>query len=761
MKVKMKTLHRCLALLLCIMLVAALLPETTASAALDTPVVSAKKSGSAIKVSWKPITGAAKYKVFRKLPSDTKWTTLTTVTSDIVSYTDSNVKNGKTYIYTVRCVSKDGKSYTSDYDHTGAKVVYWNYGTPTPKAAVVDNGIKISWNSTGAALYAVYRYNGSGWSIIGHSTGTSLVDVSVSPATAYTYTVRCMSADKKAYTSDYVHAGVTITFVRNFSINSLQAVDGGVQLGWYGVSGISTYHVYRYTGQDWRDIGTTSSTTFTDTGADFHDGLANHTLYHYKIGYEAGGSKEFTPEKSITYYQTPELLEVVVDQGKFTVKWKAVEGCAKYRVFRHLPSDTKWTKLADVTTTTYTDTTVAAGLNYVYTVRCIGADGSYISGYDAAGIMADYIGMPTLISTYVANDGIHFKWNTVGGVTKYQVYRKTPSTTWAKYDGLQTATGEVGEYVDKAATSGQTYYYTVACDDGALKSEYDEKGLACTKLSNPVLKKAEILENGIQITWYGVDGAQNYRVFRKEASGTVWKALGDTKSLSFMDTTAANKGSYVYTVRCVAANGNYASGYDTTGLTATFYSTPTLVSAVVDSKVSSGTGTITVTWKYVEGVTKYSVYRRYVKKDGSLSAWTNLTHSATGSTYTDKPPVSGYTYIYTVRCSNGSSPISYYHGAGVRTYFLMTPALVTPSVKKGQVTVKWKYVDGAKGYYVYRKVPGGGWSKIATINTPTTLTYANTTNLVKGQQYIYTVRAIDGSNISGYLTGGISTVYTY
>ena len=76
MKCKYRAIQRYLALLLCIMMVAALLPEMTVSAALDTPKVSVSKSGNSLKVSWKPITGAAKYRVFRKGPGDTKWRTL-------------------------------------------------------------------------------------------------------------------------------------------------------------------------------------------------------------------------------------------------------------------------------------------------------------------------------------------------------------------------------------------------------------------------------------------------------------------------------------------------------------------------------------------------------------------------------------------------------------------------------------------------------------------------------------------------------------
>lgn len=771
MKAKNRVLFRCVALLLCVVMVAALLPEMTVSAALDTPVVSAKKSGNGIQVSWKPVTGAQKYRVFRKGPSDANWKKLADVASTTVSYKDTNVSNGKTYTYTVRCLSKDGKSYTSSYP-SGVSVVYWTYNTPSLSVVVVSNGIRISWGNVGAPQYRVFRYNG-GWKKVGDTSGTSFVDISVSPGSSYTYTVRAMSADKKAYVSYYDTAGKTITFALDFKITALNPVDGGITIQWTPIPGITAYTVHRWTGQDWHQIhtGTISGNTYTDLGQDItdHIGLFNDETYTYRVRYEVAGTEKVTPNASKHYNETPELLEVTCDQGKFTVKWKAVQGVAKYRVFRSLDTGTpkSWQSLTDVTTTSFTDTNVTSGLSYFYTVRCLGPDGTFSSGYDPNGLQADYVGMPTLISTSVENDGVHFKFNKVGGIDEYQIYRKTGSTTWQEY-GIYTYSTDGGkndvcDYNDPNVNSGQLYYYTAACrNGGVVVSDKDENGLSVIPRSAPMPKASgsiEVVQNGITVTWYGIDGVSRYRVFRREFSGTVWKVLGDVSGSSagvtFTDTTAVNNGRYVYTVRCLAADGNYASGFRDLpdAPSATFYKTPDLVSAVTVSKLASGNGMIKVNWKTVEGVTYYSVYRRHIRKDGTLSSWVNLTHSATDGYYYDTPPASNFTYIYTVRCSDGSWPISYYNPSGVRTFFLMAPQAGTNPYSRNAsaIVVRWKAVEGATGYKVYRKVPGGNWSCIATVNGYTTLTYKDTYKLVNGQDYYYTVRAFNGSNMSGYV----------
>ena len=139
MKANTKALHRCLALLLCIVMVAALMPELEASAALQAPVFSLAKSGSSIKISWKPVTGAVNYRVFKKGPSDSSWKKLGDTTG--TSLLDSNVVNAKTYTYTVRTVSKDGKTYQGPHNPEQS-IVFWKLSEPAnTKVTRVEKGL--------------------------------------------------------------------------------------------------------------------------------------------------------------------------------------------------------------------------------------------------------------------------------------------------------------------------------------------------------------------------------------------------------------------------------------------------------------------------------------------------------------------------------------------------------------------------------------------------------------------------------------------
>lgn len=86
---------------------------------------------------------------------------------------------------------------------------------------------------------------------------------------------------------------------------------------------------------------------------------------------------------------------------------------------------------------------------------------------------------------------------------------------------------------------------------------------------------------------------------------------------------------------------------------------------------------------------------------------------------------------------------------------LAKPVLVSVTNQNGTIAVKWNRVTYAKGYYVYRKVSGGSWSRIATITNGATISY-NDSKATAGKTNIYTVRAYEGSVISGYDASGKS-----
>ncbi|MBQ1491236.1 MAG: caspase family protein, partial [Blautia sp.] len=92
---------------------------------------------------------------------------------------------------------------------------------------------------------------------------------------------------------------------------------------------------------------------------------------------------------------------------------------------------------------------------------------------------------------------------------------------------------------------------------------------------------------------------------------------------------------------------------------------------------------------------------------------------------------------------------------------LSTPKLTKVSNYAGGVKVKWKQVKGATGYYVYRKIPGSIFRKIATIKKADRLYYKDP-SVVSDVAYVYTVMAYKSGKKkvkSAYDESGLPIVY--
>ena len=163
-----------------------------------------------VKITWGKVTGAEKYRVYYRMDSG-NWNRLADTTS--TSYIWTGAKSGTRYTFTVRCISADGKSTVSGYDHTGKSITY----VAAPKLTSVesvDDGIKISWDAvTGAGKYRVYYKTGSGgWKMLADTDSVSYTWTEAKKGNTYTFTVRCMSSDGKSLTSGFDDIGKTIQY---------------------------------------------------------------------------------------------------------------------------------------------------------------------------------------------------------------------------------------------------------------------------------------------------------------------------------------------------------------------------------------------------------------------------------------------------------------------------------------------------------------------------------------------------------------------
>ena len=464
------------------------------------------------------------------------------------------------------------------------------------------------------------------------------------------------------------------------------------------------------------------------------------------------------------------LVSAKAVSGGIQVTWKEAAGAATYKVYRKDATNTKWTALTTTATgTSYVDKTAVAGVKYTYTVRGVASDGKTLSpGFDDTGVSATIpkpVSRPAnvkLVSAKAVSGGIQVTWKEAAGAATYKVYRKDATNT--KWTALTTtATGT--SYVDKTAKAGVTYTYTVrgvASDGKTLSPSYNSTGVSATipktnAPANVTLTGAKVVTGGIQVTWKAASGAAKYRVYRKDATNTGWKALTSSATgTSFLDKTAVAGVTYTYTVRGIASDGKtLSSSYDKIGVSAVIKPAKVvLISAKADS------AGILVTWQKAAGAHSYQVYRKTAG-----TGWKCVAKNIHDTEWKDIDAAKGTKYIYTVRAvADDGTTRGGYDKTGKTaavTKNPTTPANVTLGkavAGKGSITVTWSYAADARTYRVYRKAAGETkWTIVAKNAEGKSWTDKNVT---KGVKYTYTVRGVNanGKLSPGYNKTGVSAV---
>ena len=163
-----------------------------------------------VAIAWTKVPGAVKYKIVVKTATS-GWKTIAYSTGS--TYTWTGATSGVTYTFGIRCVTSDGKTYTSSFDSVGKSIKY--IAAPRiAKLEKVSGGIKITWNKVaGAEKYKlVVKEPGGSWKTIWNTIKTSYTWTGAVKGKTYIFSLRCMTADGKSYTSSWNSTGWTIKY---------------------------------------------------------------------------------------------------------------------------------------------------------------------------------------------------------------------------------------------------------------------------------------------------------------------------------------------------------------------------------------------------------------------------------------------------------------------------------------------------------------------------------------------------------------------
>lgn len=266
--------------------------------------------------------------------------------------------------------------------------------------------------------------------------------------------------------------------------------------------------------------------------------------------------------------------------------------------------------------------------------------------------------------------------------------------------------------------------------------------LKINPLATPELPTVSNGTNGVNISWPAVEGAEKYRVFRKTSSSG-WDAVGVTADTSIVDKGAKSGAEYAYVVRCYNDYNVYTSNYDKNGVKFICLNAGKITSA------ENGNGQVTLKWNQVSGADGYYVYR---KEYGGSYKQIATVKGEKNVSYTDKDATltSSTVYVYAVRPYCGDTMGSF---TGRCNTYLSTGVITSLSHTGNAIAVKWDAIDGAEGYYVYRKEYGGTYKQIAKVEGHDTLTYSDPSSSFKsGTTYVYAIRGYNGGS-RGWFAG--------
>ena len=244
----------------------------------------------------------------------------------------------------------------------------------------------VSWGAVaGATSYTVFRHtanaSGSAKALKTGVTGTSYADTTATPGTLYYYWVKAVGSGGASGFS------ASDSGYRKLSAPTISAATGstsGVALSWGAVTGATHYRVFRATSAAGSKtaLGTwQTGRTYTDTS-----GTANVT-YHYfvRAAVDSSGTRpgDYSASKTGMKLAIPSApSSVSATDGSatasVTVSWRASSGATSYTVFRHTAnaSGSAAAIASGVTGTSYTDASVAPGVQHWYWIKAVNSVGT-------------------------------------------------------------------------------------------------------------------------------------------------------------------------------------------------------------------------------------------------------------------------------------------------------------------------------------------------------------------------------------------------
>ncbi|MGN0526805.1 MAG: hypothetical protein ACI4IF_05160 [Acutalibacteraceae bacterium] len=528
-------------------------------------------------VTWKKVTGAAGYRVYRKTASDNGWTKIADVSGNsTVSYVDKVKKvSGETYTYTVRAFNGSTFSY---YNTKGISNMFLDVVSYKVENRCGEDGkaeVLLKWSAVkGAKGYHVYkRLSGqTAWvRIASDVTDLSFTDTTVQNGELYEYTVKAVNG---SYSGRYTATKLKV--IDTPVLLSTSLAENGIEIKWGQVEGASSYYVYRKAPNGgWKMIGSYSLPYYIDDSSDSLTSAYYYTVRAesegYKSYYDTDGIKNFATVENFTAVFTNETEE---NPPFITVKFDFDDTATKVELYKNVPDEEpvligEYTREDECV---YVDYDLVIGTEYTYTA--VASCDNTVSVSQTA--VAKYPHYPLNVPEYnveaFRNEdttyGINITFAGIENAQGYEIYRKTENTGWEKVADTvdMKYNEETNTYLfeDADIDTEVVYFYSVKAVADDRDSIFDEIG-KCAVVRLPLDEPTDIIvtkqenEDGTVyavITWGAVDGAESYKVIRRTDSTDyeVIAELQNTDACEYTDKTVEQGVKYTYSIVAVSSD---------------------------------------------------------------------------------------------------------------------------------------------------------------------------------------------------------------
>ncbi|WP_282940085.1 S-layer homology domain-containing protein [Paenibacillus sp. RC67] len=521
---------------------------------------------------------------------------------------------------------------------------------------------------------------------------------------------------------------------------------------------VRAYNIYR----NGTLVGTSTTTSYSDKG------LTAETAYSYTVkAKDAAGN---ISEASSTVIETTwdihrrdteaptaptHLKGTAISNSQINLSWTASTdnvGVTGYDVYRGL------TKVATVTTTTYSDTGLQGGTTYDYYIKAKDLEGNVSPASNAISVTTlvnlalgkpsnAYFASSQWNATYTASkafDGttISSRWSSAKGLTKdqflgvnfgaptkyNQVVIKEVSFPRITSYKLQYSNDDI-TYMDIEEMTGTTIGANRTLIFAPVTSQYFRLFMMSTSSNEPSIDEMEVYyitggtapsaaptgltatagDGKVALTWNTVTGATYYNVKRSTAANGTYTTVGlQLNTNSFSDGSALNGTTYYYTVTAGNIRGESAVAGPVNAAPKAPIKAPT--AAPTGLIATAGDGKVALTWDTVAGATYFYNVSRSTAINGEYK---EIGFELDTNSYVDSSVQNGTTYYYKVTAGNeaGESPATESVSATPMAAIQVpgaAPTGLTATAGDGKVALTWNTVTGATYYNVKRSVTVNG-----------------------------------------------------